>query len=219
MSSSTHVLYLQPDAEMVNLYRHAAEAYLAAPYTERDAGFDLFVKTTTMLEAGPGTKISFGVRAAYYDRTLGMFRAYWMLPRSSISKTPLRLANSVGLIDAGYRGPLLAALDCHAEKYEATTLQKLCQLSNPDLLPWEEIQVVEVIPGGATLRGEGGFGSTDTRSVSVDLSLQSRSGSTDSHRESSNSSSQSRSGSADTPRPPSSPGFSPTTHDYTAYGC
>jgi len=202
MSTARHVLYLQPDAEMVNLYRHAAESYLATPYTERDAGFDLFVKTTTMLEAGPPTKISFGVRAAYYDKTRGMFRAYWMLPRSSISKTPLRLANSVGLIDAGYRGPLLAALDCHAEKYEATTLQKLCQLSNPDLLPWEEIQVVEVIPGGATLRGEGGFGSTDHRSV--DLGPQSGRGSTD------------RVG---TPRPPSSPGFSPTVHEYSAYGC
>ena len=199
MASNRHILYLQPDVEMVDIYKEAATAYLATPYLERDAGFDLFAKQTTMLEAGPATKLTFGVRAAYYDRTRGFFRAYWMLPRSSISKTPLRLANSVGLIDAGYRGPLIAALDCHAETYEVTALQKLCQLSNPELLPWEEIQVVEMIPGGATLRGEGGFGSTDRREG--DPSLQSRSGSTD------------------TPRPASSPGFSPRTNDYTAYGC
>jgi dUTP pyrophosphatase len=209
MASNRHILYLQPDVEMVDTYKAAATAYLATPYLERDAGFDLFAKQTTMLEAGPPTKLTFGVRAAYYDRTRGFFRAYWMLPRSSISKTPLRLANSVGLIDAGYRGPLIAALDCHAETYEVTALQKLCQLSNPDLLPWEEIQVVEVIPGGATLRGEGGFGSTDHRSV--DLGPQSGRGSTDLRREGS--------GSADTPRPASSPGFSPTVHEYNAYGC
>jgi len=208
MASHRHILYLQPDVEMVDTYKEAATAYLATPYLERDAGFDLFAKQTTMLEAGPATKLTFGVRAAYYDRTRGFFRAYWMLPRSSISKTPLRLANSVGLIDAGYRGPLIAALDCHAECYEVAALQKLCQLSNPELLPWEEIQVVEVIPGGATLRGEGGFGSTDTLRVSVDSSLQSRSGSTDL-----------RSGSTDTPRPASSPGFSPTLYEYNAYGC
>ena len=47
--TTRYVLYLQPDAEMADLYRHAADAYLATPYTERDAGFDLFVKTTTML--------------------------------------------------------------------------------------------------------------------------------------------------------------------------
>ena len=33
------------------------------------------------------------------------------MPRSSISKTPLRLANAVGLIDAGYRGEIMAAVD------------------------------------------------------------------------------------------------------------
>jgi dUTP pyrophosphatase len=160
-----HTLYLQPDAEMIPFYKAAAEAYLAVPYTERDAGFDLYVKATTMLEAGPGTKVSFGVRAGYYDFGKSHFRAYWMLPRSSISKTPLRLANSVGLIDAGYRGPLLAALDCHADRYTLEANQKICQLTRPNLLPWESIEIVEIIPGGATLRGEGGFGSTDRKDV------------------------------------------------------
>jgi len=165
MSSVRHVLYIQPDPEMVSQYRAAADAYLAVPYGERDAGFDLSNKEFTMLEAGPATKLGFGVRAAYYDVRHGLYRAYWMLPRSSISKTPLRVANSVGLIDAGYRGPLMVALDCHAEKYEVAANQKLCQLSNPALLPWDAIHVVETIPGGPTLRGEGGFGSTDRTPV------------------------------------------------------
>jgi len=174
-----NVLYLQPDPEMVSLYKAAAEAYLATPYGERDAGFDLFTNKKTDFVPGPPTKLTFGVKAAYYDLRLAMFRAYWMLPRSSISKTPLRLANSVGLIDAGYRGPLMAALDCHIDHYELDLNQKFCQLTRPDLLPWDAIHIVDVIPGGATLRGEGGFGSTDPLRGSGDSSPRSGSGSTD----------------------------------------
>ena len=165
MASPQHILYIQADPEMKSFYMSAAESYLAVPYHERDAGFDLFVKTQTIFESGPPTKVTFGVRAGYFDTKNGLFRAYWMLPRSSISKTPLRLANSVGLIDAGYRGPLIAVLDCHAEEYALEANQKVCQLSNPDLLPWEDIRIVDVIPGGLTLRGEGGFGSTDHRII------------------------------------------------------
>jgi dUTPase len=39
-------------------------------------------------------------------------------------------------------------------------LQRLCQLTAGDLLPWAEIIVVDELPGAATVRGEGGFGST-----------------------------------------------------------
>jgi dUTP pyrophosphatase len=163
-----NILYLQPDPEMVSIYTAAAEAYLAVPYADRDAGFDLYTKQKSVFEAGPPTKLTFGVRAGYFDLSKHIFRAYWMLPRSSISKTPLRLANSVGLIDAGYRGPLIAALDCLTDRYELEASQKFCQLTRPDLLPWEEIRVVEVIPGGATVRGEGGFGSTDRREETRD---------------------------------------------------
>ena len=37
--------------------------------------------------------------------------SYMLVPRSSISKTPLRMANSIGIIDAGYRGEIMAAVD------------------------------------------------------------------------------------------------------------
>jgi dUTP pyrophosphatase len=168
-----NVLYLQPEPDMVSLYKAAADSYLATPYAERDAGFDLFTNQKTVFESNLPTKLTFGVRAAYYDVRLAIFRAYWMLPRSSISKTPLRLANSVGLIDAGYRGPLIAALDCHTDRYELEINQKFCQLSRPDLLPWDDIRIVEAIPGGTTLRGEGGFGSTDPRRGSVDTGSRS----------------------------------------------
>ena len=38
--------------------------------------------------------------------------AYYLYPRSSMgSKTPLRLSNSVGIIDAGYRGNIIGVVD------------------------------------------------------------------------------------------------------------
>ena len=37
---------------------------------------------------------------------------YYLYPRSSTgSKTPLRLSNSIGVIDSGYRGNLIACFD------------------------------------------------------------------------------------------------------------
>jgi dUTP pyrophosphatase len=217
MSFSHFVLYLQVEPEMVDTYKATMESYMSKPYEERDAGFDLSAITATPFTKGPASKLMFGVRAGFYDSIRGHFRAYWLLPRSSISKTPLRLANSMGLIDAGYRGPLIAMVDCTTDSYTVEANQRLFQLSNPELLPWKEIRIVSEIPGGPTLRGEGGFGSTDSRRESGDSGLQSGSGSTDSSLQSRSSNSAARGG--DTPRPPSSPGFSPTVHEYNAYGC
>jgi dUTP pyrophosphatase len=158
ISITMYVLYIQTD-EAKEFYTAAAGAYLAKPYGERDAGFDL--ASVDCVVSGSGVRISQQTRAALYDTKLNVFRAYWMLPRSSISKTPLRLANSVGLIDAGYRGMLLAAVDNRgAEPFTVRNGDRLFQISTPDLLPFDDIRIVDEIPGGATLRGSGGFGST-----------------------------------------------------------
>ncbi len=168
-----YTLFVKPLSDDARaLYTKAAADYLAKPYGERDAGFDLFVSTNKAITAN-SELVGQGLIAALYDNDRGLFRAYWMLPRSSISKTRMRLANSVGLIDAGYRGEIKAALyaliptggvkdsDGYLNDYiklEAGT--RIVQLASPDLLPFDDIQIVDEIPGGATLRGAGGFGST-----------------------------------------------------------
>lgn len=150
------ILYIVPTEASLSVYTAAAKAYVARPYESRDAGFDLFSVATSTAHSGT-TKINQQVVAAYYDYAMNLFRAFYMLPRSSISRTPLRLANSVGLIDAGYRGPLIAAVD---GAYTVSEHERLFQIVTPDLLPWGDIQVVAEIPGGPTLRGFCGFGST-----------------------------------------------------------
>lgn len=157
------ILYIVPsNPVLANTLRHAAAEYLSKPIHERDAGFDLYSDTKIIGGGLNSMLLSQNVRAAVYDTVRGYFRAYWLLPRSSISKTPLRLANSVGLIDAGYRGTLFAAIDNMGSTYVVKDgdNNRLFQIAAPDLSPWEDIRIVSEIPGGETLRGEGGFGST-----------------------------------------------------------
>ncbi|KJP90165.1 hypothetical protein AK88_00013 [Plasmodium fragile] len=87
--------------------------------------------------------------------------SYLLFPRSSISKTPLRLANSIGLIDAGYRGELIAALDNTSEhEYVIKKNDKLVQLVS---FTGEPISFELVDELDETSRGEGGFGSTSNK--------------------------------------------------------
>jgi dUTPase len=173
------VLYLVPDDPATKeMYAAAVAAYMAKPRGERDAGFDLFSVAATVpgmsptaaggsSSGGAAVKVSQTCRAAIYDPMVGRFRAYWMLPRSSISKTPLRLANSVGLIDAGYRGTLLAMLYSTGADFTVAFGERYFQIAGPELQPFERIEIVDEIPGGATLRGEGGFGSTGRSGAAI----------------------------------------------------
>lgn len=89
---------------------------------------------------------------------------YYMYPRSSISKTRLRLANSVGIIDAGYRGHIMAMLDVIGNTdtdYEGKAYERYIQICAPGLIPIT-VEIVDKIEslGEKTERGQGGFGST-----------------------------------------------------------
>ncbi|GAW81040.1 deoxyuridine 5'-triphosphate nucleotidohydrolase [Plasmodium gonderi] len=87
--------------------------------------------------------------------------SFLLFPRSSISKTPLRLANSIGLIDAGYRGEIIAALDNTSnEEYVIKKNDKLVQLVS---FTGEPISFELVDELDETSRGEGGFGSTSNK--------------------------------------------------------
>ena len=80
------------------------------------------------------------------------------MPRSSISKTPLRLCNSIGLIDAGYRGEIIAAVDNIKEQsYKINVGERLFQLV---AMNGSEINFELVSELTETDRGTGGFGST-----------------------------------------------------------
>jgi hypothetical protein len=92
-----------------------------------DAGFDLLSPSTgqnCMSSLQGPNKIDFLVKcsATYLKKSSKeceskegvkkSYTGYYMYPRSSLSKTKLRLANSVGIIDSGYRGNLIGMFDC-----------------------------------------------------------------------------------------------------------
>ena len=75
-------------------------------FHQGDAGLDLFIIDALIIAPGETALIKSHIAC---ENTDGM--PYLLMPRSSISKTPLRQCNSVGLIDAGYRGEIMAAVD------------------------------------------------------------------------------------------------------------
>lgn len=84
--------------------------------------------------------------------------SYYLYPRSSISKTPLRMSNSMGIIDAGYRGEIIAKVDNLTDTdYILEKGVRLFQICDASLEPIE-IKIVDSL--SETTRGEGGFGST-----------------------------------------------------------
>ena len=95
-------------------------------------------------------------------------RAYDLCVRSSIYKTPWRLSNNVGIIDAGYRGELHAGMDynkSYGKKGSSHNLEKgnrYWQIVMPDRKPFKVYVVNEL---NETERGEGGLGSTGEKGL------------------------------------------------------
>ncbi len=83
-----------------------------------------------------------------------------IFPRSSISKTPHTLANSVGVIDSGFRGEIKLRMryEDNREDMEYSFGDRIGQLI---IIPYPQIEFEEVTELNKTERGEGGFGSTN----------------------------------------------------------
>ena len=158
----THRLFIIPTTSaFAELYKSAADAYNRTAPEERSTGFDLYSDPADQDPAysAHATLVGQGCRAVAMTKA-GLPVGFWLAPRSSISKTPYRLANSLGLIDPNYRGIIKAAFSGQVSLAAGAAPQRLCQLVPADLIPWADIVVVDTIPTPATLRGEGGFGST-----------------------------------------------------------
>lgn len=172
MSTSSVVMKLfveNPDLRLKYISK-IAEHNSNAAGNYPDAGFDLFVPETIGVENGSlSNKIDFKVKvAAYGTKDSGDKYPITLLlyPRSSTgSKTPLRLSNSIGVIDTGYRGNIMGVFDHLWLNGGDNTLKidkhtRLCQL----LTRTESSIHVELVESeedlGTTLRGSGGFGST-----------------------------------------------------------
>tara|TARA_Y100001935_G_C17175710_1_gene442514 strand:+ start:416 stop:853 length:438 start_codon:yes stop_codon:yes gene_type:complete len=122
-------------------------------FHDGDAGLDLYVLDDIVFKPGETKLIKFGIACEPIDG-----KAYYLFPRSSISKTPLRMSNSIGLIDGGYRGEIMASCDnIKSFEYEVKKGDRLFQIVACDC---SKISFSISINLSSSSRGDGGFGST-----------------------------------------------------------
>jgi len=143
--------------DLKKLYIDLAEKH---NHQTENAGFDIFTPEYTPCLHGHVTKIDFQIKCKatmITDSGKQYNTGFYMYPRSSLSKTPLRLANSVGIIDSGYRGNLIGAFDL-LNDCAVKSGDRLVQICAPGLVPIMIIIVDEMTDD--TMRGSGGFGST-----------------------------------------------------------
>lgn len=147
-----------------------------------NSGFDLFVPAETVFDKDFAAKfvdLKIKTEMIYCDKNMQVTLeteegeqetvsgasyscGYYVYPRSSISKTPLMLANHVGIIDSGYRGNLMAAvrkLPTEQSSYIVEKHTRLFQICHPSLCPVFVVLVPESELNSSE-RGDGGFGST-----------------------------------------------------------
>tara|TARA_B100001094_G_C17916084_1_gene663609 strand:- start:176 stop:622 length:447 start_codon:yes stop_codon:yes gene_type:complete len=125
-----------------------------------DSGFDLYITKDTIIKPfksiNKGTLIDLEIQCEMIDNNNNV--GYYLYPRSSIYKTPIRLSNSVGIIDAGYRGNIMACVDNHSNKdYKIEKGTRLFQICAGDLSIFHT-DIVNNLSN--TNRNIGGFGST-----------------------------------------------------------
>lgn len=133
---------------------------------EGDSGIDLFFPHDITIK--PGSTILIDMEIACELRELNssfvikgqsLFKnlSYYVYPRSSISKTPLRMSNCVGIIDSKYRHNIKVCVDNTSDsEYRIKRGDRLFQICDPNLRP---IKVLLVDKLSESSRGEG-FGSS-----------------------------------------------------------
>jgi len=156
-------LYVHPQHnELTELYKEHIKKHNSSIITDPfpNSGFDLFVPEDVVIDGMTAQMVSMNVKCELIDDN-GDTSPFFMFPRSSISKTPLMLANHTGIIDSGYRGFLIGAfrnLNLNSS-YTIDKHTRLLQICHPSLCPIHVI-MVEDTDLSVTKRGTGGFGST-----------------------------------------------------------
>jgi dUTP pyrophosphatase len=138
-------------------------------YNPGDSGLDLFIindavikpKETKLIDLGIACQLK-SLEFCFWNwtknKSIWKYHSYMLFPRSSISKSPLQLANSIGLVDSSYVGNIKAALYNNSDsEFKLNRGERYVQLVRPDLGS-VSFELVDYLRN--TQRGSGGFGST-----------------------------------------------------------
>tara|TARA_A100001015_G_C14763198_1_gene622275 strand:- start:366 stop:809 length:444 start_codon:yes stop_codon:yes gene_type:complete len=117
-----------------------------------DVGLDIPMQDSIII---PANAKSFKINLKFKANPT---HGYMLVPRSSISKTTIRIANSVGIIDKKYRGDVIVVVDNIGDS-DVLFQEGCCYfqiVAFDGNLPKFQIDDVNIV----TSRGTGGFGST-----------------------------------------------------------
>lgn len=173
-----------PDSDKYNAFVECYQKHIDAHNLKitgavyKDAGFDLLNPSSEFLSFTYMTSaklLNLGINCSMYTFKHGapVPVSYFLFPRSSTGlKTNVRLANSAGIIDSGYRGNIMACIEpaniSHGMSLTTNAITiaqwgRLFQLCAGDLGPI----LVKIVTDKDKLditsrseRGNGGFGST-----------------------------------------------------------
>jgi dUTP diphosphatase len=120
-----------------------------------DAGLDLVAAEARDLAPGARVAVPTAIAIAVPPGHAGL-----VLPRSGLARRHgVTLANSPGLIDAGYRGELLVVMiNLGAEAHRVEAGDRIAQLVIAPIAMSCAVETSELPPSDG--RGDGGFGST-----------------------------------------------------------
>ena len=124
--------------------------------SEKAAGHDLYacLEDKVEISSGETVKIGTGIAVAIPDGYFGAIFA-----RSGLAtKSGLRPANCVGVVDSDYRGEVIVAL--HNDSGATRTVSNGERIAQLVVTPYLFIDLYEVDELDETTRGTGGFGST-----------------------------------------------------------
>ena len=129
-----------------------SEAVIPQYAKQGDAGLDLVAISEEWNEDNTMVTYGTGLAIEIPEGHVGL-----IFPRSSISKTTLNLSNSVGVIESGYRGPIMFKFRYLENGDVYVVGDRIGQLV---IMEIPKVNIIEVQELSSTERGEGGFGST-----------------------------------------------------------
>lgn len=144
---------LAPERLQVKVKKLHKKAVIPKYAKDGDAGLDLIATSKWYDEENEKVAFGFGLAFEIPRGYVGL-----LFPRSSNRKTKLLLSNAVGVLDSGYRGEVMAfwtPVERPVKNYEVG--DKVVQLL---IVPYPEIEMVEVEELSDSERGSGGFGSS-----------------------------------------------------------
>lgn len=154
----------------VNIKKLNDNAVIPVKAHSTDAGFDMIA---TRREIDDHGNVSYGTGLAIEipNGYVGL-----LFPRSSVSKQDIILANSVGVIDSGYRGEIIFKFKPIQQANKALSTNPYChynhrfstgtdyrvgdRIGQLIIIPIPDIELIETDELSDSQRGEGGFGST-----------------------------------------------------------